>query len=181
MADPGGATLDDVQALLVTLRDLETAASDAQDEAPILRVAVTAELRAITEELLHDYVENARANEVPWQQIGDVLGISRQAAFQRFRNPNDPRGNHQMRTKTNEGLIPKAEQVYHQLAADDYTAVAAEMTLITQRALSEKKVMGVWNDLGAARSFHTPMTFFSLSARWAVSYTHLTLPTTPYV
>jgi hypothetical protein len=36
-------------------------------------------------------VERAREAGRTWQELGDVLGVSRQAAFQRFGHPVDPR------------------------------------------------------------------------------------------
>ncbi|GAA2694827.1 MULTISPECIES: DUF3887 domain-containing protein [Actinosynnema] len=43
-----------------------------------------------SQELLRDAVERARAEGRTWQEIGEVLGTSRQAAFQRFGRPVDP-------------------------------------------------------------------------------------------
>ncbi|ATE54703.1 DUF3887 domain-containing protein [Actinosynnema pretiosum] len=43
-----------------------------------------------SQELLRDAVEEARGEGRTWQEIGEVLGTSRQAAFQRFGRPVDP-------------------------------------------------------------------------------------------
>jgi hypothetical protein len=43
------------------------------------------------QDLLRAAVERARAEGHTWQEIGDVVGTSRQAAFQRFGKPVDPR------------------------------------------------------------------------------------------
>ncbi len=43
------------------------------------------------EDAMREAVGRARAAGVTWQEIGDVLGTSRQAAFQRFGRPIDPR------------------------------------------------------------------------------------------
>lgn len=43
-----------------------------------------------SQELLRDAVDRARAEGRTWQEIGEVLGTSRQAAFQRFGRPVDP-------------------------------------------------------------------------------------------
>ena len=40
---------------------------------------------------LKEAVEAARRTGHTWQEIGDLLGTSRQAAFQRFGRPIDPR------------------------------------------------------------------------------------------
>ena len=140
--------LDDAQVLISGLVELQ---SDDEDPEPsvvaVKRVAIAAELKTVVDQVLHDSVEAARASQVSWQQVGDILGISRQAAFQRFRNPDDPRGNEHMRTKTDNALIPRAEQIYHQLDSGNYESVGAEMTFVVQRVLTEKKVMGVWSQV----------------------------------
>ena len=45
----------------------------------------------MAEEALQAAVDRARAAGQSWREIGDVLGTSRQAAFQRFGHPVDPR------------------------------------------------------------------------------------------
>ncbi len=143
---------DDLKALIAALIEWESSTNsstdDVDEEADIQRVALAAELKTLVDQTLHDSVEQARAHQVSWQQIGDVLGITRQAAFQRFRNPNDPRGS-PMRTKSHTELISHAESVYRSIAADDYDSIAGQMTFLVQRVLNEDKVMGVWSDATA--------------------------------
>ena len=155
------AATDDLRVLISALEELDGIADgDANENRPDLainRVAIAMELKTLVDQCLHDRVEQARAEKVPWQQIGDVLGITRQAAFQRFRNPDDPRGDNHMRTRSNNALIPKAEQAYRLLDAGDYAAVASQMTFVVQRVLTERKVMDVWADVqtfaGSLESF----------------------------
>ena len=145
--------LGDIHVLISALIGLgassDSAGGETSLEVATQRVAIAAELKMLADQALHDSVEQARAQRVSWQQIGDVLGISRQAAFQRFRNPNDPRGSSPMRTKSNNALITSAEVVYHQIARGDYEPVGRQMTFLVQRVLNEKKVMGVWSDVTA--------------------------------
>ncbi|MFC5179987.1 hypothetical protein [Actinomadura harenae] len=47
-------------------------------------VAAAAEAVRRADDRLRGTVEAARASGRTWQEIGDVLGITRQAAFQRF-------------------------------------------------------------------------------------------------
>jgi hypothetical protein len=54
-------------------------------------VAAARELSDAAEDALQTAVERARAAGQSWREIGDVLGTSRQAAFQRFGHPVDPR------------------------------------------------------------------------------------------
>ena len=48
-------------------------------------------LQALADEALAHLVTDARNRGITWQNIGDALGISRQAAFQRFGTAIDPR------------------------------------------------------------------------------------------
>jgi hypothetical protein len=54
-------------------------------------VAAARDLSAAAETALQTAVDRAWAAGQSWRDIGEVLGISRQAAFQRFGHPVDPR------------------------------------------------------------------------------------------
>lgn len=67
---------------LVEALDPETAAVDNTDD--LHQVAVIREALRSDEARLRETVEIARANGRSWNQIGLALGVSRQAARQRF-------------------------------------------------------------------------------------------------
>jgi hypothetical protein len=54
-------------------------------------VRIAARLRALADDALQHCVDRARAAGHTWQEVGDTLGTSRQAAFQRFGKPVNPR------------------------------------------------------------------------------------------
>ena len=54
-------------------------------------MAAARELSAAAETALQAAVDRARAAGQSWRDIGEVLGTTRQAAFQRFGHPIDPR------------------------------------------------------------------------------------------
>jgi hypothetical protein len=54
-------------------------------------VAAARDLGRLTEDAMHDAVARARTAGATWQEIGDALGASRQAAYQRFGRPAAPR------------------------------------------------------------------------------------------
>ena len=58
---------------------------------PLTAVAAARELSAASEAALQQAVDRARAAGHSWREVGDVLGTTRQAAFQRFGRPVDPR------------------------------------------------------------------------------------------
>jgi hypothetical protein len=61
------------------------------DNSPGGAVAAARDLSAAAEAALQAAVDRARAAGQSWREIGDVLGTSKQAAFQRFGHPVDPR------------------------------------------------------------------------------------------
>lgn len=68
--------------------------ADALDEPATLGLDAVAAAREVArrgEDAMREAVGRARAGGATWQEIGDVLGTSRQAAFQRFGRPIDPR------------------------------------------------------------------------------------------
>jgi hypothetical protein len=58
---------------------------------PLTAVVAARELAAASDAALQQAVDRARAAGHSWREVGDVLGTSRQAAFQRFGRPVDPR------------------------------------------------------------------------------------------
>jgi Protein of unknown function (DUF3887) len=67
-------------------------------------VRLAARMRAVADEALLLCASRARAAGHTWQEIGDALGTSRQAAFQRFGKPVHPRTGVPM----TENLLPDA-------------------------------------------------------------------------
>jgi hypothetical protein len=53
-------------------------------------VAAARDLSRLTEDAMREAVARARAAGATWQEVGDALGASRQAAFQRFGRPAAP-------------------------------------------------------------------------------------------
>lgn len=56
------------------------------DEIPRLaeRMAAAQELLVTADRMIHAYVDEAREGGWTWEQIGDALGVTRQAAHHRF-------------------------------------------------------------------------------------------------
>ncbi|HEV3361984.1 MAG TPA: DUF3887 domain-containing protein [Pseudonocardiaceae bacterium] len=74
---------------------------------PLDAVASAKELARSVDAALRDTVDAARAAGHTWQEIGDVLGTTRQAAFQRFGRPLDPRSGVAMA----ESIMPEATEL----------------------------------------------------------------------
>jgi hypothetical protein len=81
--DPVGARVGDAARRLIDEFNRTGSPQDA--------VAAARELSAAADVALQAAVDRARGAGQSWREIGDVLGTSRQAAFQRFGHPVDPR------------------------------------------------------------------------------------------
>ena len=72
-------------------RRLEEELARSGSSSPLDAMAAARELSAAADAALRAAVDRARAAGHSWSRIGDVLGTTRQAAFQRFGRPIDPR------------------------------------------------------------------------------------------
>jgi uncharacterized protein DUF3887 len=99
-AEPGAGQWSAGELLASSVRDtaarlagelIRADAGPAGAGSPLGAMAAARELAAVTGEALQRAVDQARAAGHSWREIGDVLGTTRQAAFQRFGNPVDPR------------------------------------------------------------------------------------------
>jgi hypothetical protein len=75
------------------------------DSDPLVAVASARRLAHAVDEALRAAVDRARNAGRTWQEVGDLLGTSRQAAFQRFGRPVDPRTGERMQQRE---LVPDA-------------------------------------------------------------------------
>jgi hypothetical protein len=73
-------------------------------------VAAARDLSAAAEAALQAAVDRARAAGQSWREIGDVLGTTRQAAFQRFGQPADPRTGEPMSRAVPAGTVERATE-----------------------------------------------------------------------
>jgi hypothetical protein len=91
---------DSVAAVMDALRQ------GGQVPAELNTVRLAARMRAVADAALQQCVDRAKAAGHTWQEIGDALGTSRQAAFQRFGKPVNPRTGADMTVD----LLPDAER-----------------------------------------------------------------------
>ena len=88
------------------------AADDAAGQAgPLAGLAAAREQSAAAAAALQAAVDRARAAGHSWREIGDVLQTTRQAAFQRFGRPIDPRTYKPMTRQTLPGAEDKAIEI----------------------------------------------------------------------
>ena len=146
MRDPGRALEDIAPQLAETAGQLARLAGR-RDGAPtggaeLEAVRVARDLDALGDAALKSSVSRARAAGHTWQQIGDLLGVSRQAAFQRFGSAIDPRTGRPMSSSVPPGAAGRGTRILIDWIEGRHDAVAAEFGAemagrVTPAALAE--------------------------------------------
>jgi hypothetical protein len=145
--DPRKANLDSVTGgagdlVLVEARRFD---QDWSDPDPLVAVASARRLAGAVDDALRAAVERARAAGRTWQEIGDLLGTSRQAAFQRFGRPIDPRTGEPMRQQP---LLPDAAEraiaLFVEYVDGDYDEVRRDFTEQMLKAVDTEKLTSTW-------------------------------------
>lgn len=94
------------------------------DSDPIDLVRAAHQIRGGAEALMAAAVRQAREAGRTWQEIGQVLGVSRQAAFQKYGKPIDPRNGEVMDTSP----LPEAIELARAVIDDHAHARWADIT-----------------------------------------------------
>lgn len=120
--------------------------------APVLRgendplglVRAAHEIRDGAEALMAAAVEQAREEGQTWQEIGEVLGVSRQAVFQRYGKPRDPRNGGVMNTTALPEADELARAVIDDLAHTRWADVRARFDATMRDGLTEEGLAEAW-------------------------------------
>lgn len=91
-------------------------------------VAAASELSAATNAALQEAVDRARAAGHSWREIGDVLDTTRQAAFQRFGRPVDPRTGKPMLRAVPRGIADRAVELFANIIEGRWEAATRDFT-----------------------------------------------------
>jgi hypothetical protein len=106
-------------------------------------VAAARSLSAAAEAALQATVDRARAAGRTWRDIGDVLGTSRQAAFQRFGHPVDPRTGREMSRAVPPGGAERAAAFLARFTAGRWDEVLEDFSdLMRQRHDADRLASG---------------------------------------
>jgi hypothetical protein len=112
------------------------------------------------QDLLRAAVERARAEGRTWQEIGEVVGTTRQAAFQRFGKPVDPRTGQAM-TAGLPDAADRALALLSEYAAARFERVRDDFDEIMRRELDTERLASVWamvvGSVGAFERFGEPV------------------------
>ena len=96
------------------------------------------------EATLRDAVDAARAAGHTWQELGDLLGTSRQAAFQRFGRPVDPATGASMADLKLPDAIHRAEGLVAELVGCQWHEVRRDFDDRMRDAVGEDELRLAW-------------------------------------
>jgi hypothetical protein len=111
---------------------------------PLAGIGHALDARRQAEAVLAVAVDAARAAGHTWQQVGDVLGTSRQAAFQRFGHPVDPRTGQAMDRTTLDRADARAQALFTALAAGRWDEARGDFDPTMAEALPPAKLADTW-------------------------------------
>ena len=140
-AEPAEVMIHRIRAIadLVTAELAEPAA-----EVPLAAVAAARELAAVAAAALQAAVDRARAAGDSWQEIGDVLETTRQAAFQRFGRPVDPRTGAPMSKAVLPDAAERATALFANIAGGRYEAARRDLGERMRSALGASRLASAW-------------------------------------
>lgn len=126
------------------LRDAVDAVEAVPESGHAERLALLSGIRSLGDRALAAAVDDARAGGVTWQAIGEVLEISRQAAFQRFGKPIDPRTGAPMQRTELPDLDVRTRRVFERLAAGEWESAREGFDERMLRELDASLLADVW-------------------------------------
>lgn len=143
MSGPDGADPEARERLVVLLeRNIETVLATLRDAgSPLAGLAAAITLDDAVEQTIQTFVSDARAAGHTWQEIGELLAISRQAAQQRFGRAPDEADPQQAR------LGQRAVEIVQQLAQHDWTAASVDWDQTMRAKLPLSELAATWDQI----------------------------------
>jgi Protein of unknown function (DUF3887) len=122
--------------------------------AALAAIGTARQQAAAAEAALQQAVDQARAAGHSWREIGDVLDTTRQAAFQRFGRPVDPRTGTPMSRAVPPGAADKAVTIFAEMAAGHWEAARAHFSEEMRSRLDADQLAAGWvQTIGMIGSF----------------------------
>jgi hypothetical protein len=112
--------------------------------APLEAVRVVHSLAPLVEEGLREAVQNARHAGHTWAELGELLGTTRQAAFQRFGRPLDPRTGAPMAEEMLPGAAERAATLLADITEQRWEQVTSGFNERMARALDARRLAAAW-------------------------------------
>ncbi|MFE0749976.1 DUF3887 domain-containing protein [Gordonia sp. NPDC058843] len=118
-------------------------------DAALSRIHDALQLGRRSEELLSATARAARTSGCTWQEIGDVVGVTRQAAFQRFGKPVDPRTGAPMQKITIAHADVMALDLIERITTAEWATVTGRFDATMSAALSDTALADAWASMVA--------------------------------
>jgi len=144
---PTGMTAPDPSLLTRVVSAARVAMGDTPADAalsPLDAVVVIRSLARVVEDGLREAVQAARQAGHTWAEIGDLLGTTRQAAFQRFGRPLDPRTGAPMADTILPGAAERAASLFADVAEQRWEQVRAGFDPRMSEALGVQRLAAAW-------------------------------------
>jgi hypothetical protein len=116
---------------------------------PLAAMVAARELSTATDAALQAAVDRARAAGHSWRRIGDVLGTTRQAAFQRFGRPVDPRTGEPMARAIPPGRTDRAVAIFLAQAEGRWEDVLGNLDEKMRENLDARSLAAGWARMSA--------------------------------
>jgi hypothetical protein len=121
-----------------------TSAGTADGRSTLAAVVAALRVSRLADKALRTTVDRARAAGQTWQQIGDTFGTTRQAAFQRFGHPADPRMGAAMPVQALPGAGGRAVALFTEWASGHWEQVRADFDPTMARQLDADGIAAAW-------------------------------------
>ena len=144
VSEPGESVADPAAHAAEGARLLADAARGGHVTSDLMLVRMAADLHTVATATLRAAVDRARSAGRTWQEIGDVLGVTRQAAFQRFGHPIDPRTGQPMSASIRPGAAEHATQLVIDWIAGDYPAMSRDFNDEVREKASAETMAAAW-------------------------------------
>lgn len=132
------------------LAEAQRFGQDWTESDPLVAVASARRLAHAVDDALRAAVERARNAGRTWQELGDLLGTSRQAAFQRFGRPIDPRTGEPMRQELLPDAAERAVALFVDFTEGRYEDVMRDFDDIMLAVVDVEKLSSTWAQVAGA-------------------------------
>lgn len=123
---------------------------------PLERLGVAVRVESTASALVVAAVGAARTQGVAWQRIGEVLGVTRQAAFQRFGKPIDPRTGETMNPAPLAHATEINDVILDELVASQWDDIVERFDPAMRSALTPDALAAAWSQvIRTAGAFET--------------------------
>ena len=111
---------------------------------PLEAVTVVRSLARVVEDGLREAVQQARQFGHTWAEIGELLGTTRQAAFQRFGRPLDPRTGVPMADTILPGAAERTASLLADVAEQRWEQATSDFNERMAKALDARRLAAAW-------------------------------------